>query len=318
MRLSAEQQVSVRNWMYRNARPLDIARWKYHFEYGSRQEVLDALAAYQNKNGGFGNALEADSWNPKSSPIQTWCATEILYEIGINDKNNKIIQGILEYLNSGKNFNNGYWYAEIPTNDDYPHAPWWSYGDNVVSEWGYNPTICLVGFILNFADRHFVLYDHAIEIAKKAINTFMQGELIKDMHEAKCFIRFYEYCKKANITGLYEENSFRSRLIEMVKGLITENKEEWKTGYVCRPSQFMFSPDSIFYDNNKNIAGYEVEYIIETLSSEGSWEVNWNWGAYEKEWAISKNWWKANQTIINMMYLTGFDAIDKQNLFVGL
>lgn len=33
-------------FIYRDARPLDFARWHYHF----------ALAAYQNKVGGFGHA----------------------------------------------------------------------------------------------------------------------------------------------------------------------------------------------------------------------------------------------------------------------
>ena len=33
----------ARNFVYRNARPLELARWKYLFEGGSREEVLTAL-----------------------------------------------------------------------------------------------------------------------------------------------------------------------------------------------------------------------------------------------------------------------------------
>ena len=64
----------ARTFVYRNARPLDIARWQYHFENGSKGAVLTALAVYQNEDGGFGHALEPDSWNPNSAPIQTWAA----------------------------------------------------------------------------------------------------------------------------------------------------------------------------------------------------------------------------------------------------
>ena len=53
---------TARTFIYRNARPLDIVRWQYHFENGSKEEVLTALAAYQNADGGFGHALEPD-WN---------------------------------------------------------------------------------------------------------------------------------------------------------------------------------------------------------------------------------------------------------------
>ena len=43
-------------FMYRNARPLDMARFQYHFEGGSREAVLQALSYYQNADGGFGQA----------------------------------------------------------------------------------------------------------------------------------------------------------------------------------------------------------------------------------------------------------------------
>ena len=35
---------------YRNARPLDMARWKYMLENGSKEDVLNALIAYQNED----------------------------------------------------------------------------------------------------------------------------------------------------------------------------------------------------------------------------------------------------------------------------
>ena len=73
----------ARSFVYKNARPLDLARWKYLFEGGSKEDVLTALAAYQNEDGGFGHALEPDCWNPDSSPIQTWVATEIIKEVGL-------------------------------------------------------------------------------------------------------------------------------------------------------------------------------------------------------------------------------------------
>ena len=71
----------AKSFIYRNARPIDYARWNYHFENGSVQNVVTVLKCYQNEDGGFGHALEADCWNPKSSPVQTWCATEILREL---------------------------------------------------------------------------------------------------------------------------------------------------------------------------------------------------------------------------------------------
>src|SRR3990172_9513003 len=100
---------NVRTWIFRNARPIDLARWQYHFENGIGETVLSPLAAYQNADGCFGHALEADIWNPNSTPIQTWVATEILREIGFTDKEHSVVKGILRYLDSGADFNGRFW-----------------------------------------------------------------------------------------------------------------------------------------------------------------------------------------------------------------
>lgn len=75
----------AKGFIKRNARPIDFVRWQYHFENGSKEAVLDILSFYQNEDGGFGHALENDCWNPNSTPIHTWAATEILREIDFTD-----------------------------------------------------------------------------------------------------------------------------------------------------------------------------------------------------------------------------------------
>ena len=141
----------ARTFIYRNARPLDIARWQYHFENGSKEAVLTALAAYQNEDGGFAHALEPDTWNPNSAPIQTWAAIEILREIDFTDGNHPIIQGILRYLGSGQDFEGHFWYFAVASNENYPKASWWSWNETLM--YGYNPTANLCGFIIKHADK---------------------------------------------------------------------------------------------------------------------------------------------------------------------
>ena len=142
----------ARTYIYRHARPLDLARWQYHFENGSREAVLGALAAYQNPDGGFAHALEADSFNPHSCPIQTSTAVVLLREIGLNDPEHPIIQGILRYLASGADFDQAHrqWLNTVPSNNDYPCAIWWKHGDKG-SPFKYNPTAALAGFALRYA-----------------------------------------------------------------------------------------------------------------------------------------------------------------------
>lgn len=295
----------TRPFIYRNARPLDIARWQYHFEDGSKEAVLTALAAYQNEDGGFGHALEPDAWTPNSTPIQTWTATEILREIDFTDNIHPIIQGILRYLESGQEFEGHFWYCTVLSNNDFPHAPWWHTESDSTCHNDYNPTACLSGFIIRFADNKSELYQIGCRIAKEAYKSYIEQDLLNDMHTAACYVRLVQYCEEAGVNDVFDITALKGKLRKQVKHSITQNTADWETGYICKPSQFFNSRDSIFYQDNRDIAEYECEYIIKSQQEDGSWNIQWGWADYPEEWAVSKNWWKSNGAILNMLYLKG-------------
>jgi hypothetical protein len=295
----------ARQFIYRNARPLDISRWQYHFEDGSKNAVLTTLAAYQNADGGFGHALEPDCWNPNSAPIQTWTATEILREIDFTDAAHPIIQGILRYLASEQDFEGHFWYNTLRSNNDYPHAPWWHTESDSTCHNDYNPTACLAGFIIRFADKNPDLYQLSRKIAKEAFDSYFGQELPGDNHTARCYIRLWQYCEEAGVIDLIDLSALKERLREQVRHSITKNTAVWETDYICTPSFFFKTSDSIFYADNKDIADYECEFIVKSQLADGSWNIPWGWAAYPEEWAVSKNWWKGNGAILNMLYLKG-------------
>ena len=94
----------AKKFILKNSRPLDMARWNYLFENGSKEEVINIIKNYQNDDGGFANALEPDCCNINSTPLQTWVATRIIKEINLDDKNHPIIKGIIDYLASNNEF----------------------------------------------------------------------------------------------------------------------------------------------------------------------------------------------------------------------
>ncbi len=298
----------ARKFIHRNARPLDLARWQYHFENGTKETVLNALSYYQTEDGGFGHALEADAWNPNSSPIQTWAATEILKEIAFTNAEHSIIQGILRYLASGKDFNGQFWYNTVKSNNDYPHASWWHTESDSTSHNDYNPTACFAGFIIRFADKNCELYKLGCRIAKEAFEQLIADDRQNDMHTISCYIRMMEYCKEHS-TNIIDLAVMENKMRELVKATITSNKSEWETGYVCKPSQYLNMKKSVFYNDNKEIADFECDHIVKTQLKDGSWNIPWGWDDYPEQWAISKNWWKSNGILINMLYLKGMDRI---------
>ncbi|NLO47700.1 MAG: hypothetical protein GX111_05195 [Clostridiales bacterium] len=299
----------ARTFIYRNARPLDLARWQYHFEGGGKEAVLTALTAYQNEDGGFGHALEADCWNPYSAPIQTWTATEILREINFTDSTHPIIDGILRYLASGKEYTGHFWLNAPQSNNDYPRAPWWSVDSDSTCQNDYNPSACLVGFIIRFADKDCELYQLGCRIAKEAFDAYFAEELLDDMHTAGCYIRLMQYCEEADAADIIDLPALKESLRKQIEHSITHDITKWESGYICKPSQFFNTADSIFYADNKDIADYECEHIINSQLEDGSWPIPWNWADYPEEWAVAKNWWKSGGAILNMLYLKGMGKL---------
>ena len=289
-------------FVYKNARPIDLLRWQYHFENGSKEAVLNALAAYQNEDGGFAHALEADSWNLNSSPIQTWTATEILREIGCTDRDNAIIKGILRYLASGSDFDGDIWLNSIKSNNDFPHASWW-HVENDSYDKTYNPSACLAGFIIRFADKQSELYRLECHVAKEACEHLLNENSFDEMHLLPCYIRLMQYCEEVGETGVIDLDALKARLVRGVDKCITRDTDKWKTSYICKPSQLFDSKDSVFYSGNEDIARYECEFIEDSQLGDGSWSIPWKWKDYPAEWAISKNWWKSTVIILNMLYM---------------
>ena len=77
-------------FIWRNARLLDRQRFAYHFKDdagkdGAGAAVVAALRAYQNPDGGFGNALEPDLRGPDSQPVAVQHALEFLDETDFDD-----------------------------------------------------------------------------------------------------------------------------------------------------------------------------------------------------------------------------------------
>lgn len=95
---------AAKEFVLQNARPVDMAVYRYFFENGSNEMVIEELEKYQNEDGGFGHGLEPDYLNPNSSPIATNDAVITLYRVDALKHHSKIVNGIVRYLKSHDSF----------------------------------------------------------------------------------------------------------------------------------------------------------------------------------------------------------------------
>lgn len=302
--LSAQSFDEIRRWMYRNARPLELARWQYHFEDGSDTNVLHVLSAYQNDDGGFGNSLEADSWNPNSSPYSAGVAIDIFRELGIYDPHHPIVEKNFAFLNSGKYFTEKEWLFTIPTNSDYPHAPWWTYSEENNFQNGYHVTGGLVGYILRCGAKESDLYRKALSVADGMVNKLRRAEAF-DVHEVGAYCSLLNDIISAKLTNRFDSVYLNERIHTMVNDSIERDPEKWPV-YSIRPSQYIDSQESLLYPGNEAIVDKEMNFILSARQNGGVWDISWKWEEYPKEFAISERWWQGYWAIRNLLILKSF------------
>lgn len=93
------------------------------------------------------------------------------------------------------------------------------------------------------------------------------------------------------------------------RDFIEKDSTKWNQ-YCYKPSQFINSPKSLFYPGNETIMNTEIEYILSKRNNDGVWDIVWNWGKYPDEFSISRNWWKANIIIDNLLLIKRFGKWD--------
>lgn len=295
----------ARRFIYRNARPVDLARWQYHFENGSKEAVINALSAYQNPDGGFGNGLEADNFNPDSSPIQTWKAANIIGEIDFQDEH-PVISGMLQYLESCEHFDTLHrqWLNTIPSNNDHPHAIWWEYSGN--DPFCYNPTAALAAFILLYSPKESSLYAKGEKLAKEAVSFFTKPEITPEPHVTSCFIELYNALKEINVPE-NELAALKSAISASIEKLICRDTSKWGKEYVSLPSTLICGADSEFISGYEELCFTECELIKNNQLPDGSYNVPWQWCTPYKEFTLAENWWKSIITTQNMLFLKNMD-----------
>lgn len=301
----------IKTWVYRNARDIELSLWKYYFENGSKDDIILALSYFQNDDGGFGNSLEPDNWNPNSTPYTTLYAISILNDIEFMDLNHPIYKGILKYLYSEIDLMEYGWRFCVPTNDNFPHAPWWNFNEEANLTESTGVTIGLSIFVLKYADKDSILYQKATTLVKTLVNNLLTGNNFGEMGIGG-YVQLLDAMKELKLSE-YDYTSLQLRLNDLVRNSIENDISKWQY-YGVRPSNYIRSPQSIYFNENKDIVEKEINYLIETIPHNDVWGITWTWfdniSKYTKEFAISENWWKSNKAIEKMRFLKNFGYIE--------
>ncbi|MCR2802762.1 hypothetical protein [Paenibacillus soyae] len=254
----------ARTFVYQNARLLDHKRFAYFFEGGSKQDVLEALKAYQNEDGGFGHALEPDIRCPHSQPVPTEYALHVMDELEAFDES--LLKGVIRYVR-GISLPNGGVPLAFKSLMEYPHAPWWKTEDDTIAN--INPTGQIMGYLLKQNTitglEREEWFGRNLDFIWRAIG---EGEP-EGYHDGVQWITFLEHAPV-----MERSEAARRRLDKWLAkpGVIERNPEA--QGYVHKVLDWIASPRSYA---SKFVAESDVELhldaMLEQQREDGGWAI---------------------------------------------
>ncbi len=289
------------NYLKDKARPLERARYAYHFEGGSAADLLDALAAFQNEDGGFGHGLEPDFRLGDSSVIATTLAFQTFRELGTASDHPMVVRAC-HYMNATYDAAAHKWPIVPPNVDDAPHAPWWTY-DGELQKSMANPRAEIVGYLYDYAE-HFPAALRQ-ELTDAVLSYLLAQPDTLEMHDLFCYLRLSE------TEGLPAEN--RARLMDKLKRIVdhsVETRREGWAAYGLPPLAVVASPESPFAEGLEEAIEQNLDFIMAAQTEQGAWMPNWSWGErWPEAWAEAQREWSGVITLGNLLTLKRFGRL---------
>jgi len=255
----------ARAFIYQNARLLDRQRFAYWFEGGSKENVLQALAAYQNQDGGFGHALEPDMRCPQSQPVPTEHALIMVDELEAYDT--ELLDGIIRYL-KGITLPEGGFPLAFRSLLAYPHAPWWIIErDDVANS---NPTGHILGLLMKHPRWAEWEQEEWIQRSIRFIWEAMEKPEPGEYHEGVQWVSFLEHAPVTPQTSLAKEklNAWLAK-----DGVIERNPNA--EGYVQKVMDWVTAPDSYAASFVTEAELDEhLDALIQQQSEDGGWPIS--------------------------------------------
>lgn len=286
-----------------NARPLDLALYNFYFNGGTQEAVREALAAYQNEDGGFGRGIEPDFQLPDSSALGTTLAFQYLAKLGNLGDTDLVRRGITYLLQTYDHQKNG-WNIVPREVNTYPHAPWWDYERSQQGfGWG-NPGAEVVGYLLQYRAlvQDTALVETVTQRALERLHELVEQE-DPDFHELLCYIRLYQLADQQLQTQLCQ------LLADLISKVVNTNPRQWGS-YVATPLTFVKTPDSTFITLfDSKLIEANLDYLKQSIVNGDHWGPTWDWGGdYPEAWNQAKQAWSGKLTVENLLVLKAFEG----------
>lgn len=311
IRLSCEAFDLARQYLKTQSRSLDRALFEYRFEDAAVSRVTEALASFQNPDGGFGLALEPDVRTPSSSALATGIGLSILKEVR-QPAHDPMVVNAVEYLRRTFDQERQVWRAVPEDVNDHPHAPWWHDEDGSLArtfdDFLVMPRAQLVALLHHY--RELVpadWLDNLTEATVADIETAEDGVFAGGGDALGYALTLAE----TDAVPQPHTDRILPRLRAQTEPVVCTEPTEWDT-YCATPLKVAPSPESPVTDLLWEDLQTNLDYVIERQTDQGAWEPTWTWGgAYPEAWEKARREWRGHVTLETLTSLEAYERIDR-------
>jgi hypothetical protein len=314
-RISPAAFSRARNFLKTKARPLDRALFEHRFEGSSPQKAITALSTYQNDDGGFGRALEADLRTPTSSALATGHGLSLLKELGC-PRSHPAVSGALGYLLDTFDQEAHAWRVVPLDANEYAHAPWWHDDGTSLARTFDNfvviPRALILGLLWHYSAGEPEILSGDDWLEEITGRTVADIESLRDLGSGGGDDLVYAL-SLLETEELPEQYRIRlaARLGEVVPRVVDRNPKEWNS-YCITPLKLAPSPKSFAAGMIEDDIQAHLDYQIEHQSPEGTWDPVWTWGDfYPGIWPQACKEWRGHLTLETLTSLCTFGRIQQ-------
>jgi len=299
-RLSRAGYRRARQFLDDHGRPVDAALARFIFGEGGADEVLAALALFQNPDGGFGHGLEPDLPTPASTAIVTSEGLRILRRVGAHTEH-AMARAALGWLAANFDAAAGVWpiiTAEVALA---PHAFWWDWDADLAGRWNgfrFNPSAELLGDLYAY---RAVAAEAVIARAEAALLAAVAAsERLESAYDIKALARLVE--TEQAPSGV--RAAARTLLEASLAALDPEDPHATPLDLTPLPrdgAPVRLSPR----------LETALDRLILAQTLDGSWRPFWDWSAVDAEaWRAAERAWRGVLTRQALETLAAYGRIE--------
>jgi len=301
----------ARQFLLQQARPLERALFLQRFEGAGSQDVLAALSAFQNDDGGFGRALEPDLRSPSSSALATAIGLQTLVELDCPAEEPRVRRAVA-YLLATHDERTGVWRVAPRDVNAYPHAPWWHDQDGSL-ERTFDGFLTIPRVLVVAGLQHYAPLVPADWLESVRADTIRDIEADPELGGGGGSDLMYAVVL-AETRGLPQPDRQRlvARIRQTIPAAVVGDPARWNT-YCLTPLRVIANPRTVGADLIAAQVRMHLDYQIDHQSAEGTWDPVWSWaGTYPEVWAQARLEWRGHLTLETLTQLRAFGRLQGQ------